>query len=168
MKRHLTWLSDAERARIEPLLSHGRKGAHRVDDPACDLGHRAYAQERCTLARLSARMRPQHDRLQPLQSLEPARASGWAGSDRTQRRLGSGRHRRHLCRGCVVAANGDAATGSGEACESRPLVTRRHLTVRHRAFFSIACAVIDFASGICRWRGRPRPATGKTIATSAR
>lgn len=31
-QRQLTWLSDAEWARIEPLLPHGRKGAHRVDD----------------------------------------------------------------------------------------------------------------------------------------
>lgn len=28
----LYWLSDAEWARIEPLLPRGRKGAHRVDD----------------------------------------------------------------------------------------------------------------------------------------
>ncbi|NKX45963.1 transposase, partial [Roseicyclus persicicus] len=26
------WMSDAERARIEPLLPRGRKGARRVDD----------------------------------------------------------------------------------------------------------------------------------------
>lgn len=32
MKRQLTWLSDAEWARIEPLLPRGRKGAHRADD----------------------------------------------------------------------------------------------------------------------------------------
>ncbi len=32
MARQLTWLSDAEWARIEPLLPRGRKGAHRVDD----------------------------------------------------------------------------------------------------------------------------------------
>jgi transposase len=32
MARQLTWLSDAEWARIAPLLPHGRKGAHRVDD----------------------------------------------------------------------------------------------------------------------------------------
>jgi len=31
-KRQLTWLSDAEWLRIEPLLPRGRKGAHRVDD----------------------------------------------------------------------------------------------------------------------------------------
>ncbi|MEA3013566.1 MAG: hypothetical protein QOD42_2840, partial [Sphingomonadales bacterium] len=29
MARQLTWLSDAEWARIEPLLPRGRKGAHR-------------------------------------------------------------------------------------------------------------------------------------------
>jgi transposase len=28
----ITWLSDAEWARIEPLLPRGRRGAHRVDD----------------------------------------------------------------------------------------------------------------------------------------
>ena len=28
----VTWLSDAEWARIEPLLPRGRRGAHRVDD----------------------------------------------------------------------------------------------------------------------------------------
>jgi len=32
MAKQLTWLSDAEWARIEPLLPQGRKGAHRVDD----------------------------------------------------------------------------------------------------------------------------------------
>lgn len=32
MRRQLTWLSDAEWARIEPLLPRGRKGARRVDD----------------------------------------------------------------------------------------------------------------------------------------
>lgn len=32
MARHLTWLSDAEWVRIEPLLPQGRKGARRVDD----------------------------------------------------------------------------------------------------------------------------------------
>jgi transposase len=31
-QRQLTWLSDGEWARIEPLLPRGRKGAHRVDD----------------------------------------------------------------------------------------------------------------------------------------
>ena len=31
-KRQLRWLSDVEWAKIEPLLPHGRKGAHRVDD----------------------------------------------------------------------------------------------------------------------------------------
>jgi transposase len=30
--RQLYWLNDAEWARLEPLLPHGRKGAHRVDD----------------------------------------------------------------------------------------------------------------------------------------
>ena len=32
MAKQLTWLSDVEWARIEPLLPRGRKGAHRVDD----------------------------------------------------------------------------------------------------------------------------------------
>lgn len=32
MSKQLTWLSDAEWARIEPLLPRGRKGAHRVDE----------------------------------------------------------------------------------------------------------------------------------------
>ena len=32
MARRLTWLSDAEWAKIEPLLPQGRSGAHRVDD----------------------------------------------------------------------------------------------------------------------------------------
>ena len=32
MKRNLTWLTDAEWSRIEPLLPRGRKGARRVDD----------------------------------------------------------------------------------------------------------------------------------------
>ncbi|MBX3594138.1 MAG: transposase [Sphingomonas sp.] len=32
MARQLTWLSDAEWAKIEPLLPQGRSGARRVDD----------------------------------------------------------------------------------------------------------------------------------------
>ncbi len=32
MAKQVQWLSDAEWARIEPLLPRGRKGAHRVDD----------------------------------------------------------------------------------------------------------------------------------------
>ena len=32
MAKGYYWMSDAEWARIEPLLPHGRKGAHRVDD----------------------------------------------------------------------------------------------------------------------------------------
>ena len=32
MSKALYWLSDAEWARIEPLMPRGRKGAHRVDD----------------------------------------------------------------------------------------------------------------------------------------
>lgn len=32
MGKHLYWLSNAEWAKIEPLLPRGRRGAHRVDD----------------------------------------------------------------------------------------------------------------------------------------
>ena len=32
MTKHLYWLSDAEWAKIEPLLPRGRRGARRVDD----------------------------------------------------------------------------------------------------------------------------------------
>lgn len=32
MAKQLYWLSDAEWAKIEPLLPRGRRGAHRVDD----------------------------------------------------------------------------------------------------------------------------------------
>jgi transposase len=32
MKKRVYWLSDAEWAKIEPLLPKGRRGAHRVDD----------------------------------------------------------------------------------------------------------------------------------------
>jgi len=32
MRKQLYWLSDAEWKRIEPLMPHGRRGAHRVDD----------------------------------------------------------------------------------------------------------------------------------------
>jgi transposase len=32
MSKALYWLSDAEWARLEPLMPRGRKGAHRVDD----------------------------------------------------------------------------------------------------------------------------------------
>jgi transposase len=32
MTKHLYWLSDTEWEKIGPLLPHGRRGAHRVDD----------------------------------------------------------------------------------------------------------------------------------------
>lgn len=32
MAKQVYWLSDAEWRRIEPLLPHDRRGAHRVDD----------------------------------------------------------------------------------------------------------------------------------------
>jgi transposase len=32
MRKQLYWLSDEEWRRLEPLLPHGRRGAHRVDD----------------------------------------------------------------------------------------------------------------------------------------
>jgi transposase len=32
MGKQLYWLSDADWKRIEPLMPHGRRGAHRVDD----------------------------------------------------------------------------------------------------------------------------------------
>src|SRR5215207_6717544 len=32
MRKQLYWLSDAEWKKLEPLLPHGRRGAHRVDD----------------------------------------------------------------------------------------------------------------------------------------
>ncbi|MBV8700381.1 MAG: transposase [Bradyrhizobium sp.] len=32
MRKQLYWLSEEEWRRIEPLLPHGRRGAHRVDD----------------------------------------------------------------------------------------------------------------------------------------
>jgi hypothetical protein len=32
MRKKLYWLSDTEWKRLEPLLPHGRRGAHRVDD----------------------------------------------------------------------------------------------------------------------------------------
>ena len=58
---------------------------------------------------------------------------------------------------------GDPHTHSGEA----PFVPRRQLTVRQDAPASMASAAIDSRSGMCRCRGRPRPATGKINATSA-
>ena len=51
MARQLTWLSDAEWARIERLLPQGRKGAHRVDDRRVISGI-AHAEDRGALAGL--------------------------------------------------------------------------------------------------------------------
>src|SRR6266566_2517634 len=41
------------------------------------------------------------------------------------------------------------------------------LMVRHLALASMSSAGIDRMSGTCRWRGRPRLATGQIIRTSA-
>jgi hypothetical protein len=54
-----------------------------------------------------------------------------------------------------------------EATESRPLVPRSQETDRQVAPPRIASAACDVWSGMWRWRGRPRPATGKISATSA-
>ena len=72
MGRQLTWLSDAEWARIEPLLPRGRRGAHRVDDRRVISGI-IHMLRSGALAGLSCGLRALHDDLQPLQSLEPAR-----------------------------------------------------------------------------------------------
>ena len=49
---------------------------------------------------------------------------------------------------------------------SGPLVPRRQLSVRQGAAASVFSAETDFASGTWFLRGRPRPETGKTRATS--
>jgi transposase len=71
MGKALYWLSDAEWARLEPLMPRGRKGAHRVDDRRVISGI-------VHMLRSGARWRdcpsaygPLHDDLQPLQSMEP-------------------------------------------------------------------------------------------------
>src|SRR5262245_45162114 len=46
-------------------------------------------------------------------------------------------------------------------------VPMRQLMVRHVAVASMSSAGIDKMSGTCRFRGRPRLATGKIIRTSA-
>lgn len=95
MRRQLTWLSDAEWARIEPLLPRGRKGARRVDDRRVISGI-------VHMLKSGARWRDcppgaVHDGLQPLQSVEPAGPLAWhvRGVDRPQRHLGHGCDRRH-------------------------------------------------------------------------
>ncbi len=106
MARQVTWLSDAEWARLEPLLPRGRKGAHRVDDRRGDCRDRAHAQDRSALADLPAGVRAVHDGVQPVQPLEPARhlAGHVRGADRSQRHLGigHGRDRRHARQGASL------------------------------------------------------------------
>ncbi|ESZ55487.1 hypothetical protein X727_33080 [Mesorhizobium sp. L103C119B0] len=48
---------------------------------------------------------------------------------------------------------GNRTRTAAKRSERRPLVPRRQLTVLHRAVSSIACAVIDFGSGMCRCAG---------------
>ena len=50
---------------------------------------------------------------------------------------------------------------------SFPFVPVRQLMLCHLASASMSSAAIDRMSGTCRLRGRPRPATGQIICTSA-
>ena len=62
----------------------------------------------------------------------------------------------------------DPTRTAAKRADRRPFVPRRQLTVRQDAPASMASAAIDLLSGMCRRRGRPRPAMGKIKATSPR
>ena len=66
MMKGITWLSDSEWARIEPLLPQGRRGAHRVDDRRVISGIVHMLRSGRALARLPGGLRALHDGLQPL------------------------------------------------------------------------------------------------------
>ena len=69
MARQLRWLSDTEWAKIEPLLTQGRKGARRVDD-------RRVISDIIHMLKIGARWRGTrtlHNDLQPFPPLERAR-----------------------------------------------------------------------------------------------
>lgn len=74
---NLYWLSDAEWGRIEALLPRGRRGAHRVDDRRVISGIIHMLRSGRALAGLSCGLRPLHDGLQPLQSVEPSGHLAW-------------------------------------------------------------------------------------------
>src|SRR6478736_3102743 len=60
-----------------------------------------------------------------------------------------------------------AHTTAAKRALSFPFVPVRQLMFCHVASASMSSAAIDRMSGTCRLRGRPRPATGQTICTSA-
>ena len=59
----LYWLSDAEWARIEPLLPRGQRGAHRVDDRRVISGIMHMLAFGSAMARLSSGLWAVHDDL---------------------------------------------------------------------------------------------------------
>src|SRR6516162_9059603 len=62
---------------------------------------------------------------------------------------------------------GDPHANGGEGSGHRSLGSFLRLMRRHFACANISSADKESWSGICRLRGRPRPATGKTSPTSA-
>lgn len=50
---------------------------------------------------------------------------------------------------------------AAKRASSRPLVPLRQLTFCHLALASMSSAAVDNTTGMCRLRGRPRPATGQ-------
>ena len=72
--------------------------------------------------------------------------------------------------GNISTATWAAATRTRTAAKrafSFPLVPVRQLMVCHLALVSMSSAGTERMSGMCRFRGRPRPATGQIICTSA-
>jgi len=70
----------------------------------------------------------------------------------------------------LIRCGGPSATRTRTAAKralSFPFVPVRQLIVCHFTWASMSSAGIDRMSGTCRWRGRPRLATGQIIRTSA-
>ena len=67
------WLDDEAWAAIEPLLPKNQPGARRVDDRRVISGIVHILKSGCRWKGLPGQLRPAHDHLQPLQSVEPSR-----------------------------------------------------------------------------------------------
>jgi len=76
MRSNLFWLSDEQWGKIEPLLPTDVRGKRARGRPAGDQWDLACAEERLPVVRLSPRVRPVDDHIQPLCALGAARCMG--------------------------------------------------------------------------------------------
>ena len=167
----LFWLSDGQWAVLEPFMPTNRPGAHPGHKRACARGrrparvvrHPARAHLGLSLARLPGRLRPAHDRLQPVQPLVAARllarhAGGAGRGGLGGRDGGAGQHLRARAplgargqRGAEAQAIGPSRGGQTTKVHvladvlGRPCVV--HLTLGNASDVRTAPEVIGAAPG---------------------